>query len=521
MNTPDDHQRAFQELAGPAYEALRESPVRAIAIARTLVAIPPLTEADTVVLKAGILVDAGGDLGDLKVVEEGAGLLREVLTVTPARQDATYSLGNALSVLADVRSFDGPEWYLKTGAMRREARALFEVVAQSDAPADLRARAITNRGNLLWESHRWVEAYECYRAAAELDPTNTVASSGAARLLLYAAEKGLGPATTLTGLARGYIELARRSYRDDPDLPRDLRRLIAKLPPASALVPWSPKLQNADVYTAFVARNHLALGLTLDGLEPSLRRWDNLMVDSISKDFEVRLDEGDSGVPTLFAMFNLLKADFLSARYVVHLALNDPPQETAQYADTLDYARYGVKTGLLLLGQRAAIDILDKVAVAVTEYLKLPGNSDSIQFTRRWLRPDKKSGKPAVPLAWQREVAAEIGAGNVYLIALAELAEDIARGGALATHQQSRSLATHGFVVMHDERVEPSAKSPHVTHRDLAECEEQAIRSLRVARAAIIYLEMVIRTHESNRPSRRFVVPMVVPNHHYIRGEED
>jgi hypothetical protein len=213
-----------------------------------------------------------------------------------------------------------------------------------------------------------------------------------------------------------------------------------------------------------------------------------------------------------------LKADYLAARYTAYQAIQGVAPETGQYADTLDYAVYGISPSLLLLAQRASIDLLDKVAAAVTEYLKLSNPSDSVRFTQRWRRFRK--GKPVEPPQWQHELAAEIQAGNVGVVALAELVEDLAGGGALDPHQTSRNASTHRFVVLHDEAAPSSALSRFIGHEDYARFEVHTLQSLRIARAAIVYLMLLIRSHESRHRKKRHALRLDVPRHHRIRGED-
>lgn len=74
-------------------------------------------------------------------------------------------------------------------------------------------------------------------------------------------------------------------------------------------------------------------------------------------------------VPPYF-MMNTMKADYLAARWLAFTSLyNDNFPESGYYADTLDYALYGIKYSLITHAQRIAFDILDKIAVAVANYL--------------------------------------------------------------------------------------------------------------------------------------------------------
>ena len=125
-----------------------------------------------------------------------------------------------------------------------------------------------------------------------------------------------------------------------------------------------PNLKDASDYEKFVARHRLVLSLTIEGLDCSLKRWDSLCFDSITEPVG-----SASGVPPLFAMLNVMKSDFLAARYLAYQALTAKFPDSGFYTDTLDYAVYGIAPSLLSLAQRACIDVLDKIAAATTEYL--------------------------------------------------------------------------------------------------------------------------------------------------------
>ena len=134
-----------------------------------------------------------------------------------------------------------------------------------------------------------------------------------------------------------------------------------------------------------MAKHRLALAPTIEGLDLAMPRWDSLRVESISEPIDT-----EYGVPPLFAMFNVLKSEYLTARFLAYSALSSEIPESGKYSDTLDYACYGIHTSLLTLSQRSCIDLLDKIAVATSEYLGLPGSSNAITFLKRWFVDRKR-----------------------------------------------------------------------------------------------------------------------------------
>jgi hypothetical protein len=145
-------------------------------------------------------------------------------------------------------------------------------------------------------------------------------------------------------------------------------------------------------------------------------------------------------------MLNVMKSDFLAARYLAYQALSGTFPESGLYLDTLDYAVYGVVQSMLSLAQRACIDVLDKVAVATTDYFAIPGSPRVVYFTNRWFA-DSQKGQP---LVWHPSLRPHIDKGNTAMIALAEISLDLGEGGALHRKKAFRHSSTHRFTVLHD-----------------------------------------------------------------------
>jgi hypothetical protein len=260
----------------------------------------------------------------------------------------------------------------------------------------------------------------------------------------------------------------------------------------------APEFRHGDPYVQWVADNHLALAPTLEGHPPDVKRWDTLTIASITEDIAT-----PHGVPPIFAMFNVLKADYLVARWLAYLAESDKLVDSGFYSDTLDYANYGTHQSLLTLAQRSAVDILDRLAVAVSEYLELPGSARDIYFRSRWHVMEGRQLKK--PLQWQPEVASETALGNFSVIALAEVAEDVAAGGSLEEQQLTRHATTHRFVILHDMMV-GGRESPYMERWQQDAFGALTLDVLQHVRAAIMYLLQLITWHEHHKHSSGTVV---------------
>ena len=491
-----------------------EDPVKALKEARALSSDKPVGGVLFTGLKAGILIDAGSCAKDKQAIEDGIALFKGLVTASPKQADFHYNLGNGLVALADLEPYTGYDWYLITAATRREGRSNFQQAISSDNNHRIVSVALTNLGSALWKAHRWAEAYDAYARALTHDGSNAMASTGAAKVLLRCAARGIGDKQVLQSVAARHLETARlhperiaelAGVRAQEQLSKLLQKQLAGGEP--------PDLSQASEYEKFVAVHRLALSPTIEGLDCSLKRWDSLRFNSITEPVG-----NDSGVPALFAMLNVMKSDFLAARYLAYQALSGTFPESGFYADTLDYAVYGVVPSMLSLAQRACIDVLDKIAVATSEYFAIPGPAGHVYFSNRWFANSKKGQ----PLAWHPSLRPHIDKGNTAVIALAEISLDVGEGGALHRKKAYRHSSTHRFTVLHDLGCNPSRESAHVEHCEIADFKSHLIESLQLARAAVLYfVEMISITENADTTSPEKKLPISVPSHHYIRGEDD
>jgi len=465
-------------------------------------------------LKAGVLVDAGLCVGDKGAVAEGVDLLKGLLKEHPERADLHFNIGNGLAALADQEPYIGFDWYLTTGGVRRKARSHFQGAVSLDGAETVSSVAFTNLGNALWKAHRWAEAYDAFSRALEHEASNAVAATGAAKVLLRCIDRGLGVRDVLLSVAARHLETARQHPSRIAELAgerayEDLSKLLERRLYGGQL----PDLSCASEYEKFVASHRLSLSPTIEGLDASLTRWDSLVIESIAEPAG-----GDFGIPPLFAMFNVLKSDFLVARFLAYQALSGGIPDSGFYLDTLDYAVYGVRPSLLTLAQRACMDVLDKIAVATSEYFAIAGSEGSIYFSNRWFANSKKGQ----PLAWHPKLREHIHHGNTAIIALAELSLDIREGGSLHDKKTYRHSSTHRFTVLHDLGCEPSRQSAHVEHCGVDEFQSHLLESLQLIRAAVLYFVEMISISEADKKARfGKAVPMEVPSHHWIRGEDE
>ena len=310
--------KKFEQQRARLTSFLNEDPAIALAEARILPAGPSAKSKLFTHLKASIFIDAGARLGDTKAVEDGIAVFEDLLATDPTDAVSRYNLGNGYIALADLQPYKAFDWYLQTAIIRQKGRWQLQQATSINKHGQVSSQAWTNLGNAFLRAYRWVEAYDAYSRALRDDRTNGVASTSAAKILLRCVKSRIGNAPILRSVAARHLSVAKQHPERIKELidPRgyaSLEKLIHQPLAASEM----PKLDRATDYEKFVARHRLALSPTIEGLDCSLKRWDFLRIQSFTETSAI------SGVPPLFAMFNVLKSDFLAARYLAFKALSE------------------------------------------------------------------------------------------------------------------------------------------------------------------------------------------------------
>jgi len=311
------------------------------------------------------LLDGGALTKQLDAIEEGLTLFRELHGLFPTA-DMTYNLANGLVAAVGTPPRD-PSWLdhqERTRELRAEARRCFWKVAQdTDADSPLRTQAWTNLAKQFNSSYRLGEAHDAWLAALEVDPENGVAAGSAARNLLCLYEQG--GCSDLTRVEAILLAKIVHRHRDRVIQYAGAQAAEQIAAFASSLGEAPPRSPHTDPFIEWAERERLTLAPVVELVDPSLGKLDWLMLPGI-----LERESGASGMPPpIFAMFNVLKSDFILARDLAWRALDENKwSATGRFGDTLDYATYGPDTSALVLAHRTALDLLDKVAVAANHY---------------------------------------------------------------------------------------------------------------------------------------------------------
>jgi hypothetical protein len=470
-------------------------------------------------LRASILVNGGTMTQQQDAIEEGLALFQELHSLHPTTA-VTYNLANAL-VATIGRPPGGPNWLAHQERYREhraQARRNFWKVGQDvDAETSLRTQAWTNLSNQFSHSLRLGEAHDARLAALEIDPENGVAAFHAARDLLWLFEQG--GCSDLTRIEA--IMMAKIAHRNESRIVE-----YAGLQAAKEIAAFAKKLGDpptrtlhTDSFIRWVEAERLTLAPVVELVDPTLGKLDWLTLPGILE----REPDAAATPPPLFAMFNMLKSDFILARDLAWRSFDESVWPmTGRLSDTLDYATYGPDTSALILAHRTALDLLDKVAVTANHYFELGHSPTSVSFGSLWRGvKDKVTG--VRPLATKVESVIKGGAKALY--GLVELAEDYAgEEGILRPQKNLRNSGTHRFVVLHDFGSPATCRqAPEVEHHRREQFTQEVMSALRVARSAIQMLALAVTQHEKRLEQREggLVGSMIVPDHDWIRGRDE
>ena len=201
----------------------------------------------------------------------------------------------------------------------------------------------------------------------------------------------------------------------------------------------------------------------------------------------------------LIDAFNTVKQDYIAARYLVWLAaVEDSPiheqaraiTERTSFWDTLNYADWGVGSGIGVQAFKVTVDILDTVAAFVHLYFG-SGRVRDVYFDS--LPHENRGKKKLAPALAEALNNPERNRGLMALFDLSAGLEEQAQSP-LRKLMQRRHAATHRFFAIHHEGAPHS--SDWTEHVSWSELIEGSLQSLWTARGAILYLAQMIHIHE-------------------------
>ncbi len=515
----DDADRVLVLMAAAVHDAFGECPH-----------VADVQEAATLMNAAGVVINAAERTADTEALRTGETWMSLVvdsglLENTRFESTALYNLANSRIAIADshlaLAWSDLGESERLAGAVAsrftererlRLARRDLGIASRLTEDGRERGMQLCNLANTFDHSGRWIEAYDAYVRALDADAGNGNAAGNAAVLIQKVIGSGWDFEGHLCSLYDHYLTMAHTNRAVTVEVAGEAAaQRFDAMTPVGSHEPLSDPHNQTDPYRRWVADHRLALVAAFEGLGAgdASGRWDTIALRSVTT------SKCSTTPPPIFGILNILKADYLVARRLAFEAdrlIEDTgcwaqhQDDPGIYTETLDYAVYGEVSSKLVLAHRAALDVLDKTAVAVNEHLQVGDDPRKVSFRSFWFE-NKSRSKLRSSLMDHREL-------SMGILSMAELAIDMAPGGMYSHAQDVRNAGTHRFVLIHH-GITDIETTPTMQAMSLEGMREACHQSMTVARAAFIYLVALIEVFESRKTGTSGTkIPLFLPIAH-------
>jgi len=482
----------------------------------------------------GLLVDTAGDTGNEDGLNHAMELADELLDrdLRQGHQSRIqYYLGNAHSNLRQIQAANTGRWWWENDTLEQEIyhfRMALDPEELTGVSKREACQIYTNLGNALSEVGRFIEALRCWNLALQI-------------------ESSFGPAKGQKGI--GFYNYAQAHY-DQGHAANLLRAGYEQLDEAVEDEELFPRMRkHFEVYQQHIADQFKpgVLEEEMDFEEYSLgdseeerqyRRWcleQTLFLNSLN-DIEPHSiaardilhlgsvsGEESSKIVSCVGFYNQMKQEFVSARYLLYQGLH---QDTPHFSDkdvrlenTLDYPVYSFSAENVRIAMRMAYSLFDKIASFLQYYFELSHiPSHKLNFGNLWYKSPGKN-----KLAPEFE-----GRENWPLRGLFWLSKDLEYFTDMYVEQSmdpgakelrdTRNELEHGYLKLHDsmwagpdDEARMQDELSTSLYRD--DFEQQALKTLRKARAALIYLSLAIKHEERVKKSDLEEDQIMAPMH--------
>lgn len=419
----------------------------------------------------------------------------------------SYNLADSLLAIWNIherRHGFSSSWLEKRDYLHESRKIFTDISTDEKAESELRLKALTNAGNSYDNVGRHTDAMDCYERAVAIDSSFAMATGNRGLALLYASpymsdferEVKLLAAAELEDAISNSESVLQHGGESALESFRQHRSSIRDVPNTSA-APASTPPSFTDPHMDWCLREGLFLHASPELMGSSTSILDPLFFRQITTGVNA---SGIALTNEIIDAFNTIKQDFVSARYMVWASSehSSPIRVHAQsitshvsFLDTLQYGRWGVRTGIAIQAFKAGVYVLDKIASFTHLYFDTKQPAKSVSFRNLPYEDGKKR-----QLAGAFLKALQGKKLNRGLAALIDLSYDLDSKLSLPLYRnvKVRNAATNRLVTVHSESAPTSSKwSERVNWRELI---EEALFQLRLARSAIFYLAQMIDTQE-------------------------
>ncbi|MCE1197746.1 MAG: hypothetical protein LWW85_02150 [Marinilabiliales bacterium] len=306
-----------------------------------------------------------------------------------------YYLGNAWSYIQDLKC-PNEEFPLETKELEYEIihfRKAYLLIKDCKDKF-IECQILTNLGNLFSHIGRFSEAQEYFNACLKIDKNFGMALGNRGMALFYYARVIFNPVHQFIFMQYARKDLI-KSLRSDQvymDAKHAFRSIIQQIESSheknhlddfEKYDNYYKDIEDVEVeYRKWCSENRLFINPLNDILTDSIASNDFLFTPSMI----LGLDEK----PVYHSIFNQLKQEFVSARYLFYEALNESEphfsDKNVTLMDTLDYSVYSLTLEQIKGTFRTCYSIFDKIAYFINLYLKLGYDSNRVNFKNVWYK---------------------------------------------------------------------------------------------------------------------------------------
>lgn len=263
--------------------------------------------------------------------------------------------------------------------------------------------------------------------------------------------------------------------------------------------------------------------LYLDFLNDVSRDWTSLEDTLTLPNMVQDILEEDVYLPAPYAIFNQLKQEYVSARFLIFEAIQEKDKplhfsdRCVKLYDALDYRYYRLWVERLKMSFLSIFAIFDKIAYLVNDYWKLEIPVRNLSFQSVWFEDRGltkireqfliSENKPLQGLFW-------LSKDLYYRSKDVQLISPEAK-----TLTDIRNHIAHKYLRVHDHYLNNPAQERKTKGKELSfpvsdiELVEESIRLLKLARSALIYLTTAITYEESKKSAdsnSEYTFPMTI-----------
>ncbi len=259
-----------------------------------------------------------------------------------------------------------------------------------------KCQILTNLGNLLSHIGRFSESLQYWQSALEINSEFPMAIGNIGFGLFHYARVLYDPGQRDLFLKLSYKYLSQAiEYDIYEEAKNAFRSIIEKLTSHydKKELKNLPNFNDFDIgdeesevlYRKWCLENHLFLNPLNDIITGNIASHDCLHLPPITA--------GLDDPPTFHTIYNQIKQEFVSARYLFYEGINFKENHFSDKGnlqmDTLDYAVYSLNTEKVKIAYRLFYSILDKIAYLLNLYLKLGFKPSSVSFRKIWYEYQK------------------------------------------------------------------------------------------------------------------------------------